>query len=113
VAPIDESEHDKVCAAKIVPCPAKDVGCLHSSKRSILPKHSAVYLILPQRPILLRLQQLEKAQKEYLPRLRKLEIANRNLIQSVSELKSSQAMMDINDLAELVRSKLECIPSDD
>ena len=91
-----------MCGAKIVACPAKDVGCLHSCKRSILPQHMDSCLILPQRPILLRLQQLEKAQKEYLPRIRKLETANKKLIQSMDDFKSSQ--MDVNDLAELVRS---------
>lgn len=60
VAPVDTAAHGLCCSAKIVSCPAYDVGCSFKGKRGILPQHTSSCIVLQQRPILLQLQQQQQ-----------------------------------------------------
>ena len=70
VAPIDEQTHEAICEAKIVSCPASDVGCDFQDSRGRLSAHTSICSALRMRPILLRLQQLEISQQQQQQELR-------------------------------------------
>jgi len=61
---VDEATHDALCIAKVVSCPAADVGCDHQCTRLLLSQHISTCSILPLRIILLKQQAMEQQIKD-------------------------------------------------
>ena len=83
MAPVDEVAHNAVCVAKVVPCPAADVGCEHTCPRGVLSQHTATCTILPLRTILLNQQNMQLQLKE----------TQQQLIQTQQELAQVQQVL--------------------
>eukprot|EP00697_Spironema_sp_BW2_P014627 gnl/Spiro4/5107_TR2554_c0_g2_i1.p1 gnl/Spiro4/5107_TR2554_c0_g2~~gnl/Spiro4/5107_TR2554_c0_g2_i1.p1 ORF type:complete len:309 (+),score=12.89 gnl/Spiro4/5107_TR2554_c0_g2_i1:52-927(+) len=60
VAPNDRVNHQAICPRFVLPCPAADVQCSFSCPREHMAEHERACELLRQRPLLLRIQALER-----------------------------------------------------
>ncbi len=64
MSPGEEDAHDAICTAKVVACPAADVGCTVTVCRKDLDGHTQTCQLASQRSILLQLQALTRENEQ-------------------------------------------------